>query len=442
MQVSVESVSTLGRKMSVEVPRAQIEQEIQKRLNSLTRTAKINGFRPGKVPLRVIQQKYGAQVRQEVIGELVQSSFYEAVEQEKLQPAGQPSIDFTGDITSTANDLAYVADFEVYPELNELTLDKLSIEKVTADIADSDIDSMLDKLREQRKVWNDIDTAAEDGHRIVIDFVGTVDGEAFEGNEVKQLPVVLGRKNFILPGLEEGLLGVKAGEDRELDLDFPEDYKNEQLAGKTVHFEVHVESVASSELPEIDEEFTKSLGVEDGTIESLRQDIRENMARELEFAIKAQLKQRVLKALLDANPVEVPEVLVSNETNRLAANMKANYENQGIEDFQPNPDDFKTQAEDRVKLGLLIAEIIKTNELTVDPEKVREMIESVASTYEEPDAIIQWYYAEKQRLQEVESVVLEEQVVNWLLERADVSEKQLSFDEVMQKDGNTSEAAA
>jgi len=442
MQVSVEAISTLGRKMSVEVPRAQIEQEIQKRLNSLTRTAKINGFRPGKVPLRVIQQKYGAQVRQEVIGELVQSSFYEAVEQEKLHPAGQPSIDFTGDITSTANDLAYIADFEVYPELNELTLDKLSIEKITADIADSDIDGMLDKLREQRKVWNDIDAAAEDGHRIVIDFVGTVDGEAFEGNEVKQLPLILGRKNFILPGLEEGLLGAKAGEDRELDLDFPEDYKNEQLAGKTVHFKVHVESVASSELPEIDDEFTKSLGVEDGTVESLRKDISENMARELEFAIKAQLKQRVLKALLEANPVEVPEVLVSNETNRLAANMKANYENQGIEDFQPNPDEFKTQAEDRVKLGLLIAEIIKINELTVDPEKVREMIESVASTYEEPDAIIQWYYAEKQRLQEVESVVLEEQVVNWLLERADVSEKQLSFDEVMQKDSDTSQAEA
>ncbi len=422
MQVSVEQTSAVSRRMTVGVPKERIEPEIQNRLKSLARQTKLNGFRPGKVPIRVLEQKYGQKVRQEVLSEVVQASFMEAVRQEKLRPIGEPTFNLNSDIKNLEQGLSYTVTFEVYQEITTLHVDGLPVEKPVAKVSEADIEIMLQRLQQQRQTWKDVFHPATSGDRVIFDFVGTINGLSFNGNEVKQVSLILGQKNFAIQEFEEKLLGVCAGEDRDFYLTFPPNHNNPQLAGQTVHFVVHVSKVATPLLPEINAEFAKSFGVGDGSIESLRLDARCNMERELEYATEGQVKQQVLDALLKANPIDVPPSLVEAEIQRLKKNRL-----QELQTQTQNLDIFKDDAVKRVKIGILISELISRFHIQVQPDQVRQLIERIALTYETPEAVVKEYYADEQRLKEVESMVLEDTVVKWLLARSQLTEKPVDF---------------
>jgi trigger factor len=422
MQVSVEQTSAVERRLTVGVPKERIEPEIQSRLKSLARQTKLNGFRPGKVPRRVVEQKYGQKVRQEVLGEVIQATFVEAVTLEKLRPVGDPTFDLNSDIKNLEQGLSYTVTFEVYQEITTLHVDGLPIEKPVAKVSEADIEIMLQRLRQQRQTWKEVDRPATIGDRVIIDFVGTINGFSFNGNEVKQVSLILGQNNFAIQEFEEKLLGVCAGEDRDFDLTFPPNHHNPQLAGRTVHFVVHVSKVATSQLPEINASFAKSFGVVDGSIESLRIDARYNMERELEYATEGKIKQQILDALLKANPIDVPSSLVDAETQRLLKNRQQEWQTQNL-----SAEMFKDDAVKRVKIGILISELISRYHIQVQPEKVRQLIERIALAYESPEAVVKEYYADEQRLKDVESMVLEDTVVKWLLDRSQLTEKQVDF---------------
>ncbi|RKZ47856.1 MAG: trigger factor [Candidatus Parabeggiatoa sp. nov. 3] len=422
MQVSVETTSAVERRMTIGVPSAHLAPKIQNRLKSLVRQTKISGFRPGKVPLRLIEEKYGKKVREEILGEVLQDSFKEAVAQEKLHPIGDPSYDLNSDIKNLEQGLSYTATFEVYPDIPTLHVEGLAVEMPVCEITESDIETMLQRLQKQRQTWNEVERPAQEGDRVILDFFGLKDGKAFKGNEFKQVPLILEKNNVVIPGLNEKLLGVTAGSDREGDLTFPEDHTNSEIAGQTVHFVVHVHSIAEPQLPEINAEFAQSFGVEEGNIETFRRDARQNMERELEYAVKEKLKQQVLNALLEANLIEVPKSLVAEEAERL-------YKTRVKEWQSPNlsADMFKDEAVTRVKIGLLIGELIRKYKIYAPNDKVKQMVERIAFAYDDPDAVVKEYYADSERLKEVESIVLENEVVDWLLERAQITEKQSDF---------------
>ena len=422
MQVSVEQTSAVERRLTVGVPSVRLESEIQSRLKSLARQTKLNGFRPGKVPIRVVTQKYGQQVRQEVLSDVIQASFVEAVTQEKLRPIGEPIFDLNSDIKNLEQGLSYTVTFEVYQEITTLHVDGLPVEKPAAKVLETDIDIMLHRLRQQRQTWKNVDRPATIGDRVIIDFVGTINGLSFNGNEAKQVSLILGQNSFAIQEFEEKLLGVCAGEDHNFDLTFLPNHHNAQLASQTVHFLVHVSGVATSQLPEINAEFAKSFGVVDGSIESLRLDARYNMERELEYATEGIIKQQVLDALLKANPIEVPKSLVEAETQRLKKNQLPELQTQNLSD-----DIFKDEAVKRVKTGILISELISRYHIEVNPDKVRQLIERIALAYEAPEVVVKEYYADEQRLKEVESMVLEDTVVKWLLDRSQLTEKPTDF---------------
>lgn len=428
MQVSVETTVALERRMTVGLSKERLEPEIQSRLKSLAQKAKVKGFRPGKVPVRIVEQKYGQQVRQEVIGELVQASFYEAVAQEQLRPVGEPTFAFNTDLHNLEEGLSYTATFEIYPEVLNLQTDGFLVEQPLATITEADIDTMLYRLRQQRQTWQAVDRVAQIGDRVIIDFLGTLNGEPFKGNEARQVSLFLGQKNSVVPGLEDLLIGSNTNEDREVDLTFPADYANLEIAGQTVHFTLHVHTVAEPQLPEIDAEFAKTFGVEDGSIDTLRHDARINMERELEYAIKNHIKQQLLDALLQANPLEVPQLLVNKETQRLLKTQPTAWQNQTA-----TPDQFQAEALKRVKLGVLISELVKQHRIQVQPEQVRQLIEKIAFAYENPEEVINSYYKDQQRLKEVESMVLEDQIMAWLLARAQLREKPTDFYTLMEQ---------
>lgn len=435
MQVSVETTSPTERRMTVGIPKERIEPEIQKRLKDLARTVRINGFRPGKVPVRVVEQKYGGQIRYEVINEVIYKSFQEAVQQENLRVAGEPKFEVQfqeNQIQENQTDTAitYTASFSIYPEGVTLHVEGLTVEKPISQVTESDIDTMLERLRQQRQNWDIVKMPASQGDRVVVNFQGTIDGQAFEGNEVKQIPIILGKNEFMFPEWEEKLVGHQEGETLELDVTFPQDHKNSQLAGKVVHFRVEVQNVAVAKLPELNADFAKSLGVEDGSIETLRHDARENMERELEHAIKLRIKHQLLEALLNANPIHAPATLVQEEAQRVLKNrQQQNLPKAATQHLTSEL--FQQEAERRVKLGLLLSELVKKNNIQVQPEKVRQMVERIASTYEDPQSVINWYYADQQRLSEVQSMVLEDEVVEWLLQHTQLTEKPMGFYEVM-----------
>jgi len=431
MQVSVETTGTLARRVTVGVAKEDIAKEMETRFKSIASTAKLNGFRPGKIPMSVIKRKYDKQVRHEVLDEVVQSSFYEAVKQENLMPAGQPKIDFGTDNVSAidlSKDFSYTADFEIYPDLSDMVAENFEIEKLVADVADADIDKMVEKLREQRQTWEAVDETAQEGHRIIIDFEGKLDGEAFEGNSAEKYPLILGKKQFI-DGFEEQLVGVNKGDDRTIDVTFPEDYGHDKLAGKQVQFTIHVHDIEKGVLPEINDEFISSLGVEGGSVDSLRNDIRENMERELETAIKTKLKHQLMDALLAANDFEMPQNLIDEEIVRLQQNM----ESSGQQLAETDKEKLVEPAKERVKLGLLMNQIIQANDLEPSPEKMEETVAKIASTYEDPQAVMQWYFQDRKRLAELEAVVLEDEVLDILINKAQITEKQVDFDEAIKK---------
>ena len=427
MQVSVENTSALERRMTIAVPAERVENEVNKRLQQTAQKAKIPGFRPGKVPMSVIRQRFEADARQEAVGDVIQSSFYEAVAEQKLAPAGQPSVE--PKVLEKGKDLEFVATFEVFPEIKVGGLEAIAIERQQAEVADSDVDNMLDILRKQNTRFEAVERAAEKDDQLNIDFVGKIDGEAFAGGSATGTQLVLGSGRMI-PGFEDALIGAKAGEERVINPTFPEDYQNLDLAGKTAEFTVKVNSVSAPQLPELNDEFFALFGIKEGGLEGFRAEVRKNMERELRQAIKSKIKNQVMEGLLTANPVEVPKALIASEVNNLRV--------QAVQQFGGNikPDQlpaelFEEQAKRRVSLGLIVAEVVKQFDLKPDDARVRELIQEMASAYQEPEQVVAWYYKNDQQLNEVRSVVLEEQVVDTVLQKANVTDKSVSYEEAV-----------
>ncbi|HDS1737390.1 MULTISPECIES: trigger factor [Pseudomonas] len=427
MQVSVENTSALERRMTIAVPAERVETEVTKRLQQTARRAKVPGFRPGKVPMSVIRQRYEADARQEAFGDLIQSSFYEAVVEQKLNPAGAPAVEPKS--FEKGKDLEFVAIFEVFPEFTVAGFDSINVERLSAEVADADLDNMLEVLRKQNTRFETVERAAQTDDQVNIDFVGKVDGEEFAGGSAKGTQLVLGSGRMI-PGFEDGLVGAKAGEERVVNVTFPEDYQNLDLAGKAAEFTITVNSVSAPQLPELNEEFFAQFGIKESTLEGFRTEVRKNMERELRQAIKTKVKNQVMDGLLAANPIEVPKALLENEVNRLRVQAVQQFGG-NIKPEQLPAELFEEQAKRRVVLGLIVAEVVKQFDLKPDEGKVREMIEEMASAYQEPEQVITWYYKNDQQLNEVRSVVLEEQVVDTVLQKATVTDKSVSYEEAV-----------
>jgi len=427
MQVSVETTSGLERRMKVAVPKERIDSEVDKRLHSLRGQAKIDGFRPGKVPFNVIRKKYGPRVRQEVLGEVMQSSFVEAVQQEKLHPAGMPQIESPAD---AGENLEYTAVFEIYPEIELKGLDTIKVERPVLEISDADVDKMLDNLRQQRKTWAEVGRPAQQGDRLTIDFEGAIDGEPFSGGKGEGVEVELGSGRMI-PGFEEQLVDRQAGDEFTLSVDFPEDYHATELAGKKADFATKVVKVEESVLPEIDDEFIATFGIIEGGIDALREQVRANMAREAEQAIKTRVKEQVFDGLISLDLMQVPKSLIDGEIESLVKQRQEMMRQYGAPVQDVDPAEFEDQARRRVALGLILSEIIQQNKLTVPPARLRETVENLAASYEHPAEVVKYYYGDKARLGEIENMVLEEIAVEWLLGQAAVSEHPVSFDELM-----------
>ncbi len=424
MQVSVETTQGLERRMKVQVPADRIDNEVRTRLQNLSQRVRISGFRPGKAPMGVVQQQYGAQVGNEVLNEILQNTFYEAVTQEKLRLAGYPRIEPKA--RKAGETLEYVAVFEVYPDVQIKGLDKVSVEQLAADISEQDVNNTIDKIRAQRQQWNSVDRASQDGDQLTIDFKGSIDGVPFAGGEAQDFIVQLGSGRMI-SGFESNLAGKTPGSDTAFDVTFPADYFGRDVAGKTARFEVKVKKVEAPSLPAVDEEFIKGLGIAEGTHDALHADIRKNMERELRTRIRSLTKQRVMDAVVAQNQIDLPKFLIDREVEALAKRFpSAGKDASGASELE-------TEARRRVTLGLMFSEVIKTNSLKAESRDVREAVEDIASTYERPEEVVQWYYSDKNRLSEVESLVLENKAVDWLLNNVKVKNVQKTFDEIMQQ---------
>ena len=432
MQVSIESSTGLERQLKVGVPADKIDQEVTDRLQKATKTVSIKGFRKGKVPLKVVKQHYGRGVRQEVIGEIVNSSFYEAIQQEELRPVGQPRIDDIKD--SEGQDLEYLAVFEVYPEVKLADLSKVKVSRPVADVTAADVEKMIGVLRDQQATFNVTEKAAEEGDQVNIDFVGTHKKEAFAGGSAEGQDLVLG-SNSMIPGFEDGIVGLSAGDESVLKLKFPKDYHAEELKGKAVQFAVKVNSVSIKQVPELDDEFFKLYGVESGGEEKFREDIEANMERELKNAIRTKIKNRVMDQLFKLNKVEVPDALVANEITQLKQQMVQQFGGGQQIDLSMLPDDmFKEKAERRAALGVIVSEVVKVEELSPDADQVRARIDEIASTYEQPQEVVDYYYSKPELLSSVEAVVLEDQVTELVLSKAKVKDETQPYDEVVKPD--------
>ena len=430
MQVSVETTQGLERKMTVAVPSEKVDSAVNTRLQEAARNVKLNGFRKGKVPYKVIKSKFGAGVRQEVVGEMMSQSYYEAIDQESLKPAGQPNIDPKN--LDEGQDLEFVATFQVYPEITLPDLSTIKAERLGADISEADIDEMIQTLRKQKQSWEVCDRAAATEDMVNINYVGSRDGEDFEGGSAQGTNLVLGSERMI-PGFESGIEGKSADDAFTLDLSFPEEYHNKELAGAEVAFEITLNSVSEQVMPVVDEEFYKSFGVEEGGNDAFREEVTNNMRRELKTASRNKLKNKIMDCLVEVVDAEIPDALVGGEIEQLR--QQAMQQFGGGQNIDPNmlPDElFKEQAARRVLLGLVLGEVIQQQELKADPTKVRESIEELASTYESPDEVINWYYGNQEQLATIESSVLEDQVFDYVIEQSAVSDKLVSYQEVIQ----------
>jgi len=428
MQVSVETKEGLSREMVVEFPVSTIDSEVQSRLQSLTKTAKLNGFRPGKIPFSVVKQRFGQQVRAEVLNEALHKNYYEAIAKEEINPAGQPFIDLVD--TEDKNNISFKAIFEVFPEITIQSLSDQNFEKPGVNIAEEDIDSTIENIRKQNQKFEKVEREAREGDRVGVDFSGTIDGEAFKGNEGKNVPIIIGQGQMI-EGFENGLKGSKAGDNITLELTFPENYHFEEVAGKPVQFSIAVHTVEEPALAELNDEFFAIFGITDGGESAFRDEVRKNMQVELDKAIAARMKNTVMDAILDVNDLDVPKALIEEEAGNMAKQLESQYQKQGQAAAEIQTSLFEEQAKKRVSLGLLLADIVKNNGIKATEDQIMEKISEMAETYENPQEVVDYYRSHKDKLAEIESFVLEEKVVDWAYEQANVTEKEFSFTEFM-----------
>jgi trigger factor len=433
MAVTVETLEKLERKMTLTLPVGVIQTEVDSRLKKLARTVKMDGFRPGKVPMNVVAQRYGYSVHYEVMNDKVGEAFANAANEAKLRVAGQPRI--TESAAGPEGEMAFDAVFEVYPEVKIADIGTAEVEKISADVTDAAIDKTLEILRKQRRTFAQRaqDAAAQTGDRVTVDFEGKIDGEAFAGGKAEDFQFIVG-DGQMLKEFEEAVGGMKSGESKTFQLAFPAEYHGKDVAGKTADFMVTVKKIEAAHLPEVSESLAKSLGIADGTVDGLRADIRKNLQREVKFRLLARNKQAAMDALIAKAELDLPNASVQSELERLIEGARADLKQRGVKDADkaPIPDDiFRAQAERRVRLGLVVAELVRANDLHAKPEQIKSHIDDLAASYEKPADVVRWYYGDNKRMAEVEGIVIENNVTEFILGKAKVSDKEISFDELM-----------
>ena len=433
MAATLETISPLERRLSISLPSEQIDSEVQSRLKHLARKVRMHGFRPGKVPLKVVAQQYEDQVRREVLGDALQKSFGEAVREQNLKVAGYPRFEPKSS-TPPAAAVEFSATFEVYPEVSIGDMSKVKLSRPQVSVGEGEIDKTLEIMRKQRASYRKAARAAAAGDRVTLDFAGKIGGQPFEGGSGQDMSVVLG-EGRLLKDFEAQVIGLEAGAEKTFEIRLPEDYHGKELAGKTATFDVKLKQVAEPELPPVDAAFAKSLGVADGNLEQMRREVRENLEREVKVRIGARVKERIMQALIDTTRVEVPKALVELEIERMAEQTRRELQARGVKAAEaPLPRGmFENQAQRRVTLGLILAEVVKAHGLQPRPEQVRAEVEEQAQSYEKPEQVVKWYYQNPDRLREIESVVIENNVVEWAMRTAQVEDKAIAFDELMGK---------
>ncbi|MDR9406105.1 MAG: trigger factor [Spiribacter sp.] len=426
MQVSVESGEGLKRKLTVQVPSERVDEQVDKKLREMRGQVRLQGFRPGKVPMKVVAKRYGPQVRGEVLDEVVRSSYAEALEQEALRPAGTPDIQPLA--MEAGKDLEYEASFEVIPDIEVKGIDSIELTRPAVDIEAADVDRILERLRKQHAEYNSVKRAAKNGDQVTIDFKGQVDGNDFEGNEGEDVPIPLGEGQMPEP-FEAQLVGMKAGDEKTVEYTFPEGFPDASIAGKTAEFAVTMKKVESPKLPKADDAFAEKLGI-DGGIQALRDRINESLEREREQAVRTRVKNQVMDALISNNDIELPQALLDGEIDQLRQQTKERMRQAGAGDDEPDlpADQFEQEASRRVALGLLVNEIVRANNIELEPERMQQALQRVASGYEQPEQIMQYYLQNQEMMQSLQLQVMEDQVVDWVMERAQVTDKPMSLD--------------
>lgn len=430
MQTNIETLGKLERRLSMAVPAEEIEREVEQRLRKLSRTVRMDGFRPGKVPLKIVAQQYGPQIRSEVIGDAVQKAFTDVVKEKNLRVAGYPRIERKegGD----DKQLAFSATFEIYPEIKLGDLGAVKIQRPVHPVDDADIDRTIDILRKQRVKWETVARASQSGDRVTVDFIGRIDGNEFPGSKGSGMAVVLG-EGRMLPEFESALAGVRAAEQKSFPVNFPADYAGKEVAGKTAAFEVIVSKVEEPKVPELGPDFAKTLGVADGDIAKMRDEVRTNVELEVKKRVEGEVKQKVMQALIDSTALELPKSLVEIETQRMLQQTRAELEARGVklEKLPINPEALEERARRRVALGLIVGELVREQSLAAKPEQVRALVTEHAQTYEQPFEVVRWVYSDPQRLSEFEGLAVEANVVKWVLERAKVEDQAIGFEALM-----------
>lgn len=428
MQVTVETLEGLERRLNITVPAANIEDAVTAELRNIAKNRRFDGFRKGKVPMKMVAKMYGKAVRQDILGEVMQRHFIEAIVKEKVNPAGAPT--FAPVSMEEGQDLVFTATFEVYPEVELKGLENITVEKPAAEVTDADVAEMLETLRKQQATWVEVDEAAAEGKRVSIDFVGSIDGEEFEGGKAENFPLEMGSGRMI-PGFEDGIAGKTKGMEFEIDVNFPEDYHAENLKGKAAKFAIKVNKVEARELPELNDEFVGKFGVAEGGLEGLKAEVRKNMERELKQAIKNRVKEQAIEGLVKENDLLVPSALIDQEINVLRQQAAQRFGGNTDAANQLPRELFEEQAKRRVVVGLLLGEVIRTQELKADEEKVQAIIEEMATAYEDPSEVIAYYKQNEQMMNNMRNVALEEQAIDAIIAKAQVTEKTVSFNELM-----------
>ncbi|TLE22518.1 trigger factor [Vibrio cholerae] len=428
MQVTVETLEGLQRRLNITVPAANIEDAVAAELRNIAKNRRFDGFRKGKVPMKMVAKMYGKAVRQDVLGEVMQRHFIEAIVKEKINPAGAPT--FAPVEIGEGKDLVFTATFEVYPEVELKGLENIAVEKPAAEVTDADVAEMLETLRKQQATWKEVDEAAESGKRVSIDFVGSIDGVEFEGGKAENFPLEMGAGRMI-PGFEDGIVGKTKGMEFVIDVTFPEDYHAENLKGKAAKFAIKVNKVEARELPELNDEFVARFGVAEGGVDALKAEVRKNMERELKQAIKARIKEQAIEGLVKENEIQVPSALIDQEINVLRQQAAQRFGGNVEAAAQLPRELFEEQAKRRVVVGLLLGEVIRTHELKADEDKVKALITEMATAYEDPSEVVSYYEQNQQLMNNMRNVALEEQAVDAIIAKAKVTEKAISFSELM-----------